>query len=173
MPTFDASTASVHVFTEKEGVLSAVAHDLELAVTDFTITAGEAGVTARFNPRSLTVLHGLKDGKPGTTFSEKERRDLHANLAREVLPGTADLTFSSSSMMRQGAGARLEIAVAGALTVGRVSRPLSFRARAEGADFVAEVRLHQPDFGIKPFSAMLGTLKVKPDVRVRVRLPAW
>ena len=37
---------------------------------------------------------------------------------------------------------------------------------------VAEVSLHQPDFGIKPYSAMLGTLRVKPDVTVVVSLPA-
>jgi hypothetical protein len=36
---------------------------------------------------------------------------------------------------------------------------------------VAEIKLHQPDFGIKPFTAALGALKVKPDVVVRVSVP--
>jgi hypothetical protein len=41
----------------------------------------------------------------------------------------------------------------------------------EGDDVVGEVTLHQPDYGIKPYSAMLGTLKIRPDVKVRIRLP--
>jgi len=32
-------------------------------------------------------------------------------------------------------------------------------------------RLHQPDFGIRPYSAMLGTLRVDADVVVRVVIP--
>ena len=38
-------------------------------------------------------------------------------------------------------------------------------------DWVAELKLHQPDFGIKPYSAALGALKVKPDILVRVSVP--
>jgi hypothetical protein len=34
-----------------------------------------------------------------------------------------------------------------------------------------EVTLHQPDFRIEPYRAALGALKIKPDVRVRVRIP--
>ena len=37
-------------------------------------------------------------------------------------------------------------------------------------DDEAEVTLHQPDYGIKPYSAMFGALKIKPDIRVRLRL---
>jgi hypothetical protein len=37
---------------------------------------------------------------------------------------------------------------------------------------VSEVRVHQPDFGIKPYSAALGALKVQADVTVKVSAPA-
>jgi hypothetical protein len=37
---------------------------------------------------------------------------------------------------------------------------------------VARVRLHQPDLGIKPYSAMLGTLKIQPGVAVEISVPA-
>jgi hypothetical protein len=115
------------------------------------------------------VLHALRDGRPTTALSAKDKRDILANLVREVLPGSADFTFTSTTLTREGAG----WAVAGTLTLGRVSRPVAFRARAEGSLLVADIPLHQPDFGIKPFSAMLGALKVKPGVLVRVRVPAW
>jgi hypothetical protein len=34
------------------------------------------------------------------------------------------------------------------------------------------VALHQPDFGIRPYRAMLGALKVKAGVVVRASIPA-
>ena len=61
--------------------------------------------------------------------------------------------------------------VVGALTLHGTTRTLTVRSHAAGATQVAEVTLHQPDFGIKPFSAMLGTLRVKPDLKVRVTVP--
>ena len=56
--------------------------------------------------------------------------------------------------------------------LGGRSKALTIEARRDAGRWVAEVLLHQPDFGVKPYSAMLGTLKIKPDVRVRVSVPA-
>jgi polyisoprenoid-binding protein YceI len=62
--------------------------------------------------------------------------------------------------------------IKGTLTLAGRSKALTVEARRDGARWVSEVVLHQPDFGVKPYTAMLGTLKIKPDVRVRVSLPA-
>jgi polyisoprenoid-binding protein YceI len=75
--------------------------------------------------------------------------------------------FRSTSVGRDGERARIE----GQLTLHGVTRPLVAEAVADASDWRAEVRLDQRDFGIKPFSAMLGTLRVKPDVLVRIRVP--
>jgi hypothetical protein len=37
--------------------------------------------------------------------------------------------------------------------------------------YVASARVHQPDFGIRPYTAFLGTLKVKPDVEIQILVP--
>jgi polyisoprenoid-binding protein YceI len=62
----------------------------------------------------------------------------------------------------------------GTLTLHGTSRPLSAEIRSEGGRWIARIKLHQPTYGIKPFRAMLGTLKVKPDVDIVLRctLPA-
>jgi hypothetical protein len=44
--------------------------------------------------------------------------------------------------------------------------------RREGERLATSVRLHQPDFGIAPYRAMLGALRVKADVVVRASVPA-
>ncbi len=70
-------------------------------------------------------------------------------------------------MEEQGDVARVQ----GALSLRGIERPLSLTARAVAGAWTAEVDLSQPDYGIKPFTAMLGTLKVKPVVRVQLRVP--
>ncbi len=47
-----------------------------------------------------------------------------------------------------------------------------FRSDAMSSGWTAEVRLQQPDFGIRPYRAMLGTLRVQPDVLIRMSVPA-
>jgi len=170
MTTYDSKTAQVHVFTEKEGLLSAMAHDLELAVTSFTVKADEQAIEATFDARSLKVLHPMKDGRPSSGLSEKDRADIEKNIVKDVLGAEKhpQIRFVSSAVKRDGATA----SVTGTLTLHGVSRPLSFTARSSSGAWVAEVPLHQPDYGIKPFSAMMGTLKIKPGVRVRITLPA-
>jgi hypothetical protein len=36
---------------------------------------------------------------------------------------------------------------------------------------VGEFRVNQGDFGLRPFTAMLGTMRLKPEVLVVVSLP--
>jgi hypothetical protein len=51
------------------------------------------------------------------------------------------------------------------------SKTIQTSVRAAGDRYTAELKLHQPDFGIKPYTAAFGALKVKPDVLVRVSVP--
>ena len=65
-----------------------------------------------------------------------------------------------------------ELAVTGTLALHGAERPVVVSARRDARGWSAEVRLHQPDFGIRPYRAMLGTLRVQADVVVRVVVPA-
>jgi polyisoprenoid-binding protein YceI len=59
----------------------------------------------------------------------------------------------------------------GTLAIKGVRRPLVVEARVVGDAWTATVTLHQPDFGITPYRALLGALKIRPDLRVEVRVP--
>lgn len=171
MPKFNASTAQCHVLTEKEGLLSAVAHDLQLRVTSFSIDADDKAIDARFKADSLKVMSALKDGQPTDALSDKDKDDIEGRIVKDVLAANAhpEIRFVSTQVTRTGSGAT----IAGNLTLHGVTKPVQVTAKLEGNAFVAEVPIHQPDFGIKPYSAMMGTLKVKPNLRVRVTLPKW
>jgi polyisoprenoid-binding protein YceI len=173
MQRFDASRATCRVYTFKEGLLSTFAHDLQIRVTRFEIGLDEArrAVEGRFDASSLQVVCAMKDGveSPGALTSDNHR-EIERNIERDVLEANRypDIHFVSTSIADVDGGHRVE----GTLHLHGVARPISFVARAEGDLRVAEVRLHQPDFGIRPYRAMLGALQVKPEVVVQIAVPA-
>lgn len=169
---FDENNAECLVFTFKEGMLSAIAHDLKLRVGRFTIDAeadasGEGGqLTATFDPASLQVVCSMKDGaERHDQISDGDKRKITQSISDEVLHPTRfnQVKFVSSKVT----GERVE----GKLTLHGVERPLTVNSRREGERHVAEIDLTVTDFGIKPFTAALGTLRVKPTVRVRISIP--
>jgi polyisoprenoid-binding protein YceI len=172
MPRFDARDADCRVFTYKEGLLSAVAHDLELIVRAFEVEVADDGsrLSATFDPRSIAVVDAVVDGRrsPGS-LSDKDKHKIQSNIVSDVIPVKRHprVRFESTDIRQTDGG----WTVRGRLELAGTSRELTVQARREDGKAVAEVVLHQPDFGIKPYSAMLGALKIKPDVRVVVRVP--
>lgn len=167
MARFDAASAQVSVFTFKEGLLSAVAHDLELRLTRFTIEEAEGQLTADFDAASLRVVCAMKDGRPSPgTLPAFAHGEIEKNAAADVLDVRRHprIAFVTSEVR--------DDAVVGQLTLRGETRRVEGRRRDEAGRRVAEFRLDVRDFGIKPFSAMLGTLKLKPEVVARVSLPA-
>ena len=158
---YDASTAECLVYTFREGLLAAVGHDLCLRVTSFSIEIGDGdAIVGRFDAASLRVTGDV---------SPADARKIERDAAGEVLAARRFPTveFRSSRVVRDGERARID----GTLTLRGVTRPLAVDAVADAAAWRAEVRLDQRDFGIKPFSAMLGALRVRADVRVAIRVP--
>ena len=173
MPQLDVRTAQCLIYTYKEGLLSLVAHDLKLRVTRFSIDVDRAAgkVEARFDAGSLVVDCAMRDGREApAALSAKDRRDIEENVAKDVLDPRRfpDIRFASERVVVEADGAR----VAGRLVIKGRERSLELSARRQGEQLVLETRLHQPDYGIKPFSAILGTLRIKPDITVRLVVPA-
>jgi polyisoprenoid-binding protein YceI len=160
---YDASTAECLVYTFAEGLLAAVGHDLCLRVTRFSIDVGEAGdadaIVGTFDAASLRATGSVSPG---------DARKIERDAAEEVLAASRfpTIEFRSSRVVRDGDRARID----GTLLMHGVTRPLAVDAVADADAWRAEVRLDQRDFGIKPFTAMLGALRVRADVRVAVRV---
>ncbi|SRR6266542_2779338 len=160
---FDAGAADCRILVFRDGLLSAIGHDVTLRVTTFAIDIGEGDVvSARFDARSLRV-----DG----AVPPKDARDIERHAADDVLAARRfpEILFRSSTVTRTEGRAR----IAGELTLHGVTRALGCDAVADERGWHAELRLDQRHFGIKPFSALLGALKVKPEVLVRVTVPRW
>ena len=85
----------------------------------------------------------------------------------------SELTFALESARVQGsAGATIKVEVKGALTVAGVARPVTLvlDVRRDGNRLLAsgELPLKMSDFGIKPPTAMMGTMHTGDAVRVKI-----
>lgn len=173
MPRIGPDDAECLVFTFKEGLLSPIAHDLKIRVERFwlDVDVGAGTVVAEFETGSLRVVTAMKQGRETpASLSDRDKREIASNIREDVLHPDRYPTarFESTRVEKEGEAWLVE----GDLRLHGTTRRISTRTTPEGDDLVAEVPLHQPDFGIKPYRAALGALKVRPDVRVRIRLPS-
>jgi polyisoprenoid-binding protein YceI len=173
MARYTQNDAEALVFTFKDGLLSKVAHDLEVGVTRFSVDFNPAAskVDAEFDPSSLRVLSAVHDGtKDPKALSDSDKEKIASQIQKEVLETDRHPTvrFTSTRVLRRPDGG---YSITGDLTLHGTTRPISTETRLEEGRQVAEVELNQLDYGVVPFKAMMGTLKVKPVVRVRISVP--
>lgn len=169
MRKLDQDSAECFVFTYKEGLLSAVAHDLKIKVTRFQIDVDERArtVEGRFDATSLRVVCAMQNGKESKgALSAEQKREIEANIVRDVLAAGEypEVRYVSTSVTGEGD----EVQVKGQLSLHGKRKTTEVVVRKERNRYVATATIHQPDFGIRPYSALLGTLKVKADVEVRI-----
>lgn len=173
MGSYDASSAQCLVYSYKEGLLSKIAHDLKHRVTRFQLQVDQARrmVEAEIDARSLRVECVIKDGKElPDALSADDKKKIEAQVMEDVLHANncPIIHFKSTSIVELPEGLQIE----GTLALNNCTRPVATVARRVNGHYEADITIHQPEFGIKPFSAMMGTLKIKPDVLVRMVVPA-
>ena len=173
MPTYTAATAECLIFSFKDGLLSRVAHDLKIQVDRFEVKVDEESkaIEATFEVGSMRVICARKDGRDEKgTLSRGDIKKIQGNITKDVLNAKKQpqVKFVSSSVSEEGDSATLE----GTLTMNGRSKSIRTTATKRDGKWVATLRLHQPDFGIKPFSAMMGALKVQPGLDIELAIPA-
>jgi polyisoprenoid-binding protein YceI len=170
MTTYTQDNADCFVFTFKEGLLSPIAHDLRLKVSRFSIQVDDASgaVTASFDTSSLSVDTPMKDGKENpSALSDADKEKIAGQVRDEVLHSNKfpEARFASRSVQKRADGG---YDLEGELTLHGTTRPLKARTESTGGRQQLELTLNQPEFGITPFRAMMGTLKIQPAVTIRV-----
>lgn len=174
MAKYDASTAECLVYTFKDGLLSKLGHDLKIRVTRFSLEIDDdsKAVTVEVDAKSLRVDCAVKNGQDDPySLTEVDKSKIAGQIVTDVLEASQYplVRFASTSVTQRDDGG---YDIAGDLSLHGVTRPMNARTHIDDGRQVAEVVIHQPDHGIKPYKAVMGTLKVKPDVRVRLSVPA-
>ncbi|MGH4012965.1 MAG: YceI family protein [Pseudonocardiaceae bacterium] len=137
-------------------------HDVDLRVTSLSLAVGDDdSISAEFDAESLQVV---SEGP-----SASDRKDIESNSQKALETRKySTIRFRSTSVVRDGDRAKID----GDLTLHGVTNPISVEARDDGERWTAEVTIDQRNFNIKPFSAMMGALKVKPEVKVHISVPS-
>ncbi len=153
------------IFMYKAGALSHMAHDLELEATLLTLQVADdlTQLELHVDPNGLRVVRSIS----GTALSEQDRQKIVDIAAKSVLESARYpvLRFVTSTIIRAAAGYEVQ----GELELHGVRRPVHTVVRVAGGWWETDVELLQTDFGITPYSAFLGALRVENHVRVVCR----
>ncbi len=160
------------VCTFREGVAQQVGHDLILGVRGWeaTVEVGNDGALASVqltvDPRSLEVEEGLRGVKP---LTDKDRAKISQDIDAKILRG-APIEFRSDAVT----GTAGRVAVTGELTIAGNSRAVDYELGvADDGRVSARLQVTQSEWGIKPYRAFMGALKVRDAIEIAldVQLP--
>ncbi len=165
------ATGSIRVFTFKEGLMSAVAHDLRLRLRNFEITLDDTQVKAVFDLKSLLVEGPIENGVlQAERYTDGKRADVEKAMHDEVLHTSKhpQALFTGSATPSNAGGAGYH--VAGQLELAGQREPLSFEVRSEHGSYRAEFELQPSRWGISQYKALFGAIKLKDFLRVELAL---
>jgi polyisoprenoid-binding protein YceI len=174
----DTDSGRILLTTLRDGLAAQAGHDLTIEPASWS---GDLEVGADQEPVSLEVRVDMgslivRDGSGGLKpLTERDKQDIAAT-ARKVLAAHRhrDATFSATAFRPAAPGSTSGV-IDGTLTLAGRSRPLRLDVRQAGpGNYVATALVTQSDFGIRPYSAFLGSLKVRDavGVQIEVSLPA-
>jgi polyisoprenoid-binding protein YceI len=165
------ANGSLEVHTFREGMAQKVGHDLVIDVTAWqaTVEVGSDGaitsVALDADSGSLSVREGHNGLKP---LSDKDKADILKTIDDKVLLRQT-ITFRSDAVQSAGG-----LTVLGELAIVGSRRPESFELElGDDGRVVGTLPVVQTEFGIKPYKAFMGALKVRDavDIALDVTLP--
>jgi polyisoprenoid-binding protein YceI len=156
--------ATLRVKTGRSGAAAKAGHDLVIEVTSWeaTLDAGEApSIELSADPTSLKVIEG-KGGMQA--LDDDGKADILKSIDKDVLKKKA-ISFRSTSVEQSDGG----LAVKGDLELVGKTAPVEFRLTVgdDGA-LSGSAKVTQSTWGMKPYSALFGALKVNDEVEVVV-----
>lgn len=175
--TLDPSSARLLLTVPREGIAKKVGHDLVLEATRWNATIvvdgndpAQSTVTGTADPASFEIVGASGGVKP---LSDKDRKDIQKNIEKTLQTDRyREIAFRSTSVQPQGdTGATVQ----GELTLAGTTRPVEMQISLDGGGQAkASMTVQQTQWGIKPFSAMMGALKVRDaiDIEIQGSVPA-
>jgi len=156
------------VRTFRDGLAATAGHDLTIeairwsGALDISEDLSPVGLEVRVDMNALVVRDGTGGIKP---LSDRDRREI-AVTARKVLAADrnpeAVFTAGKFAPGPDGGGE-----ISGTFTLRGAARPLTLRVSETGpGHYHAEGTVVQSDYGIKPYTAFLGALRVRDAVDI-------
>jgi polyisoprenoid-binding protein YceI len=169
--SFGPQNGRILVKTYREGFASAIGHDLVIEVGEWSASVtvaedpSETTITARADVDSLNPIEGVGGVKP---LTDADKAEIKKNI-RKVLT-SPDISFQSTSVKAAGDSAT----VSGYLTIMGRRDVVEVSLTESGGKVRGNFSVLQTRWGIKPYTAMFGALRVadRVDVEFEVDAPA-
>jgi hypothetical protein len=160
---FDPSASTIVIETFAEGLLSAFAHDMRLEARNGSgESADEDRIELRFPVTGLTAVESSKKGKHDYhPISTSDGRDVESRIRSQVFPGVDTVRVEA---VRAGSEAHV-------VAQRRARARLSLRVEERDGGLVVEGEgtLSLSELGAGKVSVPMGAMKLKDEVRVRVK----
>lgn len=160
--------ARVYVFTFKEGLLARLAHDLRISVTRFELRFEQGRVDARFDAGSLSV-DGVARGErvDHTGLSADDKAKIEATIRNEILDAARYPEVKLTGLIRRD---DRSLTVDAELHLHGHSQGLRLPIRSEPQGTFVEVELKPSRFGIPPYKAVAGAIRLQDRIVIRVEI---
>jgi polyisoprenoid-binding protein YceI len=162
---FGPDNATLRIRTGRTGGAAKAGHDLVIELDSWQASFdpdAQPAMTLTADSRSCRVVEGSGGLK---SLTESDKADIKKTIDKDVLKGCA-ITFRSTAVEPIADGSRVK--VEGELELGGKRRPVGFEVTTQGGRLTGSATVKQTEFGIKPYSALFGALKVADEVQVEV-----
>jgi len=159
---------TISVFTFKDGILARAAHDLALRMEQFDVTLDGDHITAVMPLEGLAVLGPVEGGVVrAERYDAAQRADVERTMHAEVLHSarSPEARFAGRAIA-DGAGFHVD----GQLELAGRTATLAFDVRRDGDVYRARFEIPPSRWGIAPYKALLGAIKLKDSVRIELAL---
>ena len=166
---------TLSVKTKRTGAAAKAGHDLVIHVTSWEATLevaedpAQSSLSLDADATSLRVIEGTGGMQ---ALGDEDKQNIEQTINDEVLK-RGRIEFHATSVQRAGADENLR--VEGDLALGGTTHPIAFElAIGAGGKLSAKAVVTQSLWGMTPYTALFGTLKVSDDVVVelKAKLPA-
>ena len=160
---FGPDNATLRVQTTRGGAAAKAGHDLTIDVKSWSATLEVGDNSSLELEADPTSLH-VREGKGGmNALKDDDKADIRKTIDKDILK-KKDISFRSTSVESNGDG----LAITGDLEMGGKSKPITFNVSESGGSISGSTTVKQSDWGIKPYSALFGALKVVDEVEIAV-----
>ena len=156
--------------TSRDGLAAQAGHDLTIEATRWSGVLevkddlSPAGLEVRVDMDALVVRNGTGGLKP---LTDRDRREIAVTMRKVLASGQYPEAVFGAAGFEPGAGGGGEIN--GTLTIRGQERPWRVRVTPAGdGRYHADASVLQSAYGIKPYTAFLGALRVRDAVDVAV-----
>jgi polyisoprenoid-binding protein YceI len=157
--------ATLAVRTARAGAAAKAGHDLLIHVTawEATLVVADDPDASSMELTADAASLRVQEGTGGIqALGDEDIASIHQTIDEEVL-GRQEISFRSTGVEADGDRLR----ACGDLTIVGNTQPIEFDlVSGDGGELSASAVVTQTAFGMKPYSALFGALKVKDEVEV-------